>query len=92
MPYATLNGIRIHYEAPGEGDALLLISGLSGPAANWLFQVITFDDRGVGESDVPEAPSYPTRRRGSRSSRPAMDSRSSAGRTSTAPCWPSCAA
>lgn len=69
MPFATLNGIRIHYEVHGEGDPLLLISGLSAPAANWLFQVkgfaphyrvVTFDNRGVGESDLPDAPSYPT--------------------------------
>ena len=39
MPYATLNGIRIHYEVDGSGDPLLLVSGLSAPGANWLFQV-----------------------------------------------------
>jgi 3-oxoadipate enol-lactonase len=68
VPFASLNGIRIHYESRGEGDPVLLISGLSAPSANWFFQVqglsphwrvITFDNRGVGESDVPEAPSYP---------------------------------
>lgn len=54
MPYATLNGIRMHYDSHGEGDPVLLISGLSAPSANWLFQVkglspryrvITFDKR-----------------------------------------------
>ena len=69
MPYATLNGIRFHYETSGEGDPILLINGLSAPAANWLFQVkglaphyqvVTFDNRGVGETDMPEAPAYPT--------------------------------
>ena len=69
MPYATLNGIRIHYDSHEEGDPVRLINGLSAPSANWLFQVkglspryrvITFDNRGVGESDGPEAPSYPT--------------------------------
>jgi 3-oxoadipate enol-lactonase len=69
MPYAALNGIRIHYDTHGEGDPVLLISGLSAPSANWLFQVkglaphyrvITFDNRGAGESDLPEAPVYPT--------------------------------
>ena len=69
MPYATLNGIRIHYEVYGQGDPVLLVSGLGGAAVGWLlqvkdlsarYQVITFDNRGVGESDVPELPSYPT--------------------------------
>jgi pimeloyl-ACP methyl ester carboxylesterase len=69
MPYATLNGIRFHYDTYGEGDPVLLINGLSAPSANWLFQVkgfsphyrvITFDNRGVGETDMPDAASYPT--------------------------------
>ena len=68
MPYATLDGIRFHYETQGEGDPLLLINGLSAPAANWLFQVkglsphyqvVTFDNRGVGETDMPGASVYP---------------------------------
>lgn len=69
MPYATLNGIRVHYETQGAGDPVLLLSGLGGAAVNWLFQVrdlsaryrvITLDNRGVGETDVPQAPTYPT--------------------------------
>lgn len=69
MPYATLNGIRVHYDTHGEGDPVLLINGLSAPSVNWLFQVkgfspryrvVTFDNRGVGETDLPEAPAYPT--------------------------------
>lgn len=71
MPYATLDGIRVHYEVEGSGEPLLLVSGLSAPGANWLFQVrelsahyrvITFDNRGVGESDLPEGPAYPIAR------------------------------
>ncbi|HET8577067.1 MAG TPA: alpha/beta fold hydrolase [Methylomirabilota bacterium] len=69
MPYATLNGIRVHYETYGAGDPVLLINGLGGPAVSWLYQVrdlskryrvITFDNRGVGETDLPEAAAYPT--------------------------------
>jgi 3-oxoadipate enol-lactonase len=69
MPYATLNGIRIHYEVYGHGDPVLLVSGLGGAAVGWLlqvkdlsarYQVITFDNRGLGESDVPDLPAYPT--------------------------------
>jgi len=67
MPYATLNGIRIRDDSHGEGDPALLINRLSAPSANWRFQVkglsphyrvITLDNRGVSESDVPAAPSY----------------------------------
>ena len=57
MPFATLNGHRAHYETYGQGDPLLLVSGLGGPAVGWLlqvkdlsprYQVITLDNRGVG--------------------------------------------
>jgi pimeloyl-ACP methyl ester carboxylesterase len=68
MPHATLNGARLHYEVSGQGDPVLLISGLGGAAVGWLlqvkdlsarYQVITLDNRGVGESEVPDLPSYP---------------------------------
>ena len=69
MAYAIINGIRMHYEIAGQGDPVLLISGLSAPAANWAlqvkalvahFRVITFDNRGVGETDLPADPVYTT--------------------------------
>ncbi len=69
MPYATLNGIRAHYETYGAGDPVLLVSGLSAPAVNWLFKVrdlspryrvITLDNRGVGETEAPAAAAYST--------------------------------
>ncbi|MBI4590296.1 MAG: alpha/beta fold hydrolase [Candidatus Rokubacteria bacterium] len=69
MPFARINGIRIHYEVYGAGAPVLLINGLSAPGVNWLYQVrdlsphyqvITFDNRGVGESDLPESKTYPT--------------------------------
>lgn len=67
MPYAVLGGIRTHYEIAGEGDPVLLINGLSAPAAHWAlqvralaerFRVVTFDNRGVGETDLPPEPVY----------------------------------
>ncbi len=69
MPYADVNGIKIHYEVYGQGDPLLLINGLSIAAVGWVlqvrdfsphYQVITFDNRGVGETGVTEGESYPT--------------------------------
>jgi pimeloyl-ACP methyl ester carboxylesterase len=67
MAYAIINRIRMHYEVAGAGDPVLMINGLSAPAANWAlqvkalaehFQVITFDNRGVGETDLPPEPVY----------------------------------
>jgi pimeloyl-ACP methyl ester carboxylesterase len=65
MPKAEVNGINLFYEAHGEGQPLLLIYGLAGRGNGWKFQVealsphfrvITYDNRGVGESDQPDEP------------------------------------
>ena len=62
MPKIQTNGIEIYYETQGSGTPLVLISGLGYPAWEWHkmlpllarhFQVITFDNRGVGQSDKP---------------------------------------
>ena len=69
MPHAVVGAIRLHYEVAGDGDPVLLINGLSAPAVNFAlqvralaphFRVITFDNRGVGESDLPAEPVYTT--------------------------------
>src|SRR5256885_5204680 len=53
----------------GQGPPVLLINGLSAPAVNWAlqakaltrhFQVVVFDNRGVGETDLPPEPVYTT--------------------------------
>ena len=65
MPKIHVNGINLFYEVEGAGEPLLLIYGLAGRGNNWKFQVealsshfqvITFDNRGVGETDQPEEP------------------------------------
>src|SRR3989442_10273658 len=67
MPYAIINNIRMHFGVSGKGDPVLLINGLSAPAASWALQakalaphftVVTFDNRGVGETDLPGEPMY----------------------------------
>ncbi len=67
MAYAIINGIRMHYEVVGAGAPVLLIAGLSMPGAVLApqvkglaphFQVITLDNRGVGETDLPPEPVY----------------------------------
>ena len=64
MPYATSSdGARIHYEVHGAGDPVLLIMGLGSNAHGWYrtipwlserHEVIAFDNRGTGRSDVPD--------------------------------------
>ncbi len=65
MPKAQSNGIELYYEIHGAGQPLVLISGLGYPLWQWHkmvpflaehFQVITFDNRGVGQSDKPAGP------------------------------------
>jgi pimeloyl-ACP methyl ester carboxylesterase len=65
MNYARSDGVRLAFEEHGEGDALLFVQGLGydrlgfGPLPGLLardFRVVTFDNRGVGDSDVPEGP------------------------------------
>lgn len=69
MPMAQVNGINLHYVEAGRGEPLLLIMGFGGDHLAWAFQtsvfaqtyrVIAFDNRGAGQSDVPDVP-YTTR-------------------------------
>ena len=62
MPKIVSNGIELYYEIHGQGKPLVLISGLGYSVWQWhrmvpllaeQFQVITFDNRGVGQSDKP---------------------------------------
>jgi pimeloyl-ACP methyl ester carboxylesterase len=65
MPKIKANDIELYYEIHGAGKPLVLISGLGYPLWQWhrmvpflaeYFQVITFDNRGVGQSDKPAGP------------------------------------
>src|SRR5207237_372139 len=69
MPHAVINKIRMHYEVAGQGASVLLINGLSAPSVGFIlqvkalaphFQVVTFDNRGVGETDLHSEPVYST--------------------------------
>lgn len=59
MPYAENNGTKIYWTEQGAGAPLLLIMGLGGshrewrrvlPALSEKYRVITFDNRGTGET------------------------------------------
>jgi len=64
--FEARNGdVRLAYEVRGEGEPVLFVHGLGYDRLGWGplpallahdFQVMTFDNRGVGESDVPQGP------------------------------------
>jgi pimeloyl-ACP methyl ester carboxylesterase len=65
MPTLPVNDIHMYYEIHGQGEPLVLISGLSGdisqirPLITWFaqtHQVLAFDNRGAGRTDKPDAP------------------------------------
>jgi len=65
MPMTTANRIELYYEIHGSGAPLILISGLGYSSWQWHkmvpflaehFKVITFDNRGAGQSDRPAGP------------------------------------
>jgi pimeloyl-ACP methyl ester carboxylesterase len=60
----TVAGVPIAMRVEGDGDALLLINGMTLPMRSWVpftahlsgRKVITFDSPGVGESPAPQMP------------------------------------
>lgn len=64
MPFASNNGVQVHYEVAGEGAPLVLFHGLTGSGARWHdtgiaaglaadHHLILIDARGHGESAKP---------------------------------------
>jgi pimeloyl-ACP methyl ester carboxylesterase len=65
VAYTTVDGVRLWWDATGEGEPLLLIQGLGFSGAMWYrllpalearHRVIRYDARGIGRSDVPPGP------------------------------------
>ncbi len=63
MPYVKANDIHMYYEIHGEGEPLVLILGLGTDISEWggiigwfaeKYQVLAFDNRGVGRTDKPD--------------------------------------
>lgn len=62
---APLHDLDLHYKERGSGDPVILIGGLSQSKESWVpfaeelakdFRVITFDNRGAGETGSPDLP------------------------------------
>ena len=62
MPFVENQAAKIYWDEQGSGEPLLLIMGLSYPSSMWhrtrpllaqSFRTIAFDNRGIGQSDVP---------------------------------------
>ncbi len=65
MPVAKVKDIAVSYAVEGHGEPLVMIMGFSAGRAGWTaqvpffkkhYQVVTFDNRGVGKSDKPPGP------------------------------------
>lgn len=65
MPYASVNGIDLHYREAGQGFPVLLVHGFTGNSRNWAltvpalspaFRTISPDLRGHGLSAKPARP------------------------------------
>lgn len=65
MPAEKVGDLNIYYETHGKGEPLLLIMGYGANSRWWKpqipvfsqeYQVIAFDNRGVGQSDKPDIP------------------------------------
>jgi 3-oxoadipate enol-lactonase len=65
MPTARINAVDLYYETHGEGQPLLLITGLGSgvrlfmksiPVFSNDRKVVAFDNRGAGRSDKPDIP------------------------------------
>ena len=65
MPKITVNNVSLYYEIYGTGQPIVFVAGFSGDHTAWQnivaeyaksYQVIVFDNRGIGESDCPDYP------------------------------------
>jgi 3-oxoadipate enol-lactonase len=65
VSFTVNQGAKIYWDEQGQGDPLLLIMGLGYASILWYrirptlaqrFRTIAFDNRGVGQSDVPPGP------------------------------------
>ncbi|MGH6969247.1 MAG: pyrimidine utilization protein D [Stellaceae bacterium] len=65
MPRVSIGDCHLYYERAGSGFPVLLVTGLGGNASHWReqmpvfaksFDAVTFDHRGIGQSDHDKSP------------------------------------
>jgi pimeloyl-ACP methyl ester carboxylesterase len=65
MPRMQINDISMYYETHGAGVPVVFIAGFSADHTTWdevlgffkdQYQVIVFDNRGAGQTDIPDGP------------------------------------
>lgn len=65
MPVTQVNEISMYYEIHGQGEPIVFVAGFSCDLTAWAgivdffkndFQVILFDNRGAGQTDIPDSP------------------------------------
>lgn len=63
MPYELINGVSLHYEEAGSGEAVVFLHGYTGSTMDWAHQIsllakdyriVALDFRGHGRSSDPE--------------------------------------
>lgn len=65
MPHIKINDISMYYEQYGQGEPIVLIGGFTADHTVWgavvplfkeKYQVIVLDNRGAGQTDIPDGP------------------------------------
>jgi pimeloyl-ACP methyl ester carboxylesterase len=65
MTFVKNQGAKIYWDEQGQGEPVLLIMGLAYPSHMWYrtrpllasrYRTLAFDNRGIGQSDVPQGP------------------------------------
>jgi 3-oxoadipate enol-lactonase len=65
MPVLTSGALSLAYEVEGDGEPIVMVAGLASDRRSWCgfdrllaraMRVITFDNRGVGETTGPVSP------------------------------------
>lgn len=63
MPRIKVNDVSMYYESHGQGEPIVFIAGFSADHLAWAaiveyfkekYQVILFDNRGIGQTDIPD--------------------------------------
>lgn len=65
MPKIKVNDVNLYYESYGQGEPIIFVAGYSADHFTWQgliehfsknYQMIIFDNRGSGQSDIPDIP------------------------------------